>query len=345
MRRPITFAATTAALLSGCFVGTSDTQVSGGVNGNGAGNGACTTCRRTSGGSGSGAANTGGGNSSTSGGTTGGSGVGGGSSTGGGNGTTGAPVCQVAQGTPDLPFDCTGISPDYAGDGGGCPNDWFGTTITDYATCGAVCGITVQLLDPNGLPLAGYSQQSDPVTGDVYWCMQQNGLVYTPSVTGTNYHTFYYGEIDGELASPIPHLGVFDDTTISALSAFLPGIDITKATAIFFTFGNDQCGDSSFASGWTVTLAYDDGGVYPPSQYKVLYIDDAGLPSDSLTATSDFGVAFMGNVDVPTGTFLRPVYTYLADAGQCAVANEALGYTGRLYMSPGNVSEQGIFLQ
>jgi len=344
MRPALTPAAALLALLSGCFVGTTDAPVSGGGNGvNGNGNGSCTTCRRTSGGNGNG---NGAGGSSTGGGTTGGgttdgstgSGTAGGTSTGVADGG-----CDTVSTSPPVPFDCTGISTFYDGTAGSCPGDWFGTAITDYFTCAPVCGLGFQLLDSNGLPIAGASQESDSPTGFVHLCLSKD-QAYTPSVGGGAYATFYYGEIQGEVSYDVPSLGVFPTNDISALGPIIGGLDPTKASAIFFVFAmTETCGSLAQAAGWTISLAFPDGGAYPSGSYSVVYVDDTGVPSSSLTQTSTYGVAFVTNIDTSLGSFVTPVYGN-ADAGPCTVQNEALGFTGRLFVAPGDFSEQGVFL-
>ncbi|MHB8416861.1 MAG: hypothetical protein ACYDCL_02210 [Myxococcales bacterium] len=347
MRSPLVLAVMALAFAAGCFPGQSNSQVPGG------GNGACARCGHGNGGSGS-AGNGGSGSAGNSGSGSAGaassagssgsgspSGSGSGSSSGG---STGA-VCEayvIPDGGLDQPFDCTG--PFFYGDGGSCPEDWFGTNIIDYNDCQRACGVAFDLLDANGVP-TNHSMTSDPVTGSVLLCLPASPpLTYTPSVSGPGYETFYYGEMQGELAFDLPAIGILKQSELTLLESFFNDqLDLTKAAAVFFVYGlNGQCGRLGQGTGWTVQLAYPDGGgLYPDGSYDVFYLN--GIQSFG-TSTTSYGVALVANIDVSTGTFVVPVYSN-PDAGGCSVQNAALGFTGRLYVAPGDYSEQGIFLE
>ncbi len=131
--------------------------------------------------------------------------------------------------------------------------------------------------------------------------------------------------------------------TLSAFRDYVPGgLDPNKADALLFTFPLDSaCGNME--QGWSMTLTYPDGGAYTDGSYSVLYVSDAGAVDPNATGTSSFGVALVANIAPTLGTFIRPVYTN-ANAGSCQVVNLALGYSGRMYVSAGGFSEQGVFL-
>jgi hypothetical protein len=321
-----------SAFLAAC-PGSSTTPVSGGGNGTGA----CTTCRRTGGGTGGGGTSGGG---STGGGSTGASTSGGSSGAASTGGDAGA--CNTVANPPAFPLDCTGISPFFTGDAGDCPGDWFGTVITDYSSCDPVCGLTFQLLDSNALPIAGLSQPSDSPTGEVHLCLP-SGLTYTPSVYGNGYATYYWGEIQGQVTKDVRTIGVFKTVELQALSNVVPGgLDPTKASGeVGFLNSGANC---PARTGWTLTLDDLDGGAYPAGSYEVFYTDSDGIPDVAQKSTSSDGAAFLVNLAVPAGTFVVPVYQN-PDAGACAVQNEAIGYTGRLYVAPGDFSEQIIYLE
>jgi hypothetical protein len=321
-------------------VSTGGGQVAGGAAAGG-GNG-CTTCRRTSGAGGGGSS--GGVAASSSGGGTSGGASTGSASTGAAatGGSTGG--CEMVSGTPPTPFDCTHIAPIYGGDAGSCTADWFGTVITDYGTCQPVCGITLQLLGGDGLPIAGGSVDSDPVTGSVHLCLA-SGQTYTPSITGQNYVPAFWAEIQGELTDPIGHFGVFGTAELAALAEALPGhLDPTKAAALVYGDSmSGQCAANGQYEGWTISLAFEDGGAYPAGSYGVLYFGDAGLPVPGLSATSNYGVAIVQDIDPSLGDFVVPVFTK-TDAGACPLQNAAVGYSGRLRVAAGSVSEQPIMM-
>ncbi len=199
----------------------------------------------------------------------------------------------------------------------------------------------------DGQPLAGYTQASDPVTGTVYWCFAGSAdpaPTFTPSASGTGYPTFYYGEIDGGLSIGIPSLGVFPSGTLAALGNIVGGLQPGRANAVFFVYSmNNLCAARADMAGWTITLQAPDGTDYPDGSYDLLYLSDQGVPSTSLTATSGYGVAFATNIDPSLGNFVVPVYTK-ASPGACTVQNRAIGFSGRLYVSGDDISEQGVFL-
>ncbi|HUB09220.1 MAG TPA: hypothetical protein VMB50_19595 [Myxococcales bacterium] len=316
-------------------------QVAGGAAAGG-GSG-CTTCRRTSGAGGDGtsggvaASGSGGG---TSGGASTGSASTGASATGGSS--TGG--CEMVSGTPPTPFDCTHIAPFYEGDAGSCTADWFGTVITDYGTCQPVCNLTLQLIGSDGLPIAGQSVESDPTTAVVHLCVP-DGETYTPYVSGQDYAPAFWAEIQGQLLDTIGHFGVFGTAELALLIQALGGqLDPNKAAALVYAASvTGQCNLGDAEQGWTISLAFEDGGAYPPGSYSVIYFGDAGVPQKGLSATSSFGVAILQDIDPTMGGFVVPIFTK-ADAGACPLENAAVGYSGRLHVAAGSISEQPMVM-
>jgi hypothetical protein len=332
-----------AVAAAGCFTGESQIQVGG------SGGGSATTTRRgESGGRETGGGTSSGGQSSSSGTSSGGSSSGAGSSS-GGSSTASMVMCGGAGSTggSNLIFDCTNLA-NYAGDAGGCSADWLGSQVADFEACSPICGASVQAQTPAGVPIAGTAQLSDPATGTFHYCLPPD-TTFEPTVTATGYSTFVYGEIRGQLAVDLPLFGMLSNEELSAFSNFLPGGGLNKADGalVAFLFNTDDCGGGNAggaSAGWALSLAQQDGGVYPDGGYVTLYIDSSGFPDPMLKVTSVYGVALLYNIDPSAGSF--PTLLAKGPAGgPCQNVNPEVGFTGRVLVGPDYFSEQGIFIE
>ncbi len=211
--------------------------------------------------------------------------------------------------------------------------------MQDLATCGAVCGATVTLLDQNGAPISGASALSNATTGVVEICLPGD-YTYTPTVSATGYPLFYYGEIQTQLSEPLTGLGMLSNSSVAAFGSLFSGYSSTGDTLVIFTYTYGQCPDSS---GWNVSLALPDGGAWP-SSYTAYYSEaGTGYPSSALTATSSYGVAVLVDVDPTVSPVAQLVFTN-PDAGACPSINREIGFTGRIRLGAGDFSVEPILV-
>jgi hypothetical protein len=221
----------------------------------------------------------------------------------------------------------------------GCTTPYFASTVQDLASCGAVCGATVTLLDQNGATISGASALSGAESGIVEICLAGD-YTYTPTVQATGYPLFYYGEVHNQLSQPIDGLGVMSNQTIAAFGGFIPGYSSTTATFVAYTYTFGQC---PLNAGWSVALTLPDGGAWPGG-YKASYsAAGTGVPSATLTATTAYGVALLADIDTSVAQVGTLVFTN-PDAGPCGIINQEIGLTGHIRLSAGDFSVQPIFV-
>jgi hypothetical protein len=252
-----------------------------------------------------------------------------------------APVCGAGGGAGSTVFVCSSAT-DYRGDARSCPADWFGTVLIDNQSCAPICGATVQAQDPEGVPIEGTAQLSDPVDGTFHFCLPA-GATFETVITAPGYGTYYYGEIQGQLAADVPVLGMLSAKSLSAFTAFLPGgFDPTRGAIAVTSNPLDVCGTPERKAGFAVSLLDGDGGPFPDGGYQLIYLDSAALPDPSLTATSTLGVAILYDIDTTVTTF--PILQIEnPDAGACQeLVNQEVGFTGRVEIAPGAFSEEPI---
>jgi hypothetical protein len=241
-------------------------------------------------------------------------------------------------------FNCSAV-PYYEGDAGNCPGTWFGTEVIDFETCVPVCGASVQALSPEGIPIAGTAQYSQPPIGAFHYCLPTD-TTFEATVTAPGYPTFYYGEIQGQVLTDLPSFGMLSTNELSTFADFLqPPLSLTEGAIVAFGVDLDGCGGLGGQAGWIVSLTPDDdGGVYAPGGYQVLYIDVTGFPNPALTSTSAYGVAILYNIDPSVATFPY-LHAVPPDGGACHLINAELGFTGRVQTGAGIFAEQGLFVE
>ncbi len=256
-------------------------------------------------------------------------------STSGGGSSSGC----IVFGSPAIGLFSCPTPPPIQGPPPGCTSPYFRATVFDLQSCGALCGATVRLLDPNDVPIAGASAPADPTTGEADVCLP-GSFTYTPSASATGYPLFYYGEIQDQLTQPMRGLGMIDTATLSAFAGVVPGYHPGLAIIDVDVSSAGQCLNDY--AGWGVSLQLPDGGAWPDGGYHVLYIDTNGVPNSALTATSSWGVAILG-ADPSISTMAELQFAN-ADAGPCQPLNASIGFTGRLRIGADAVSVQAIVL-
>jgi hypothetical protein len=269
-----------------------------------------------------------------------------GGSSSGGVSSSAAPVCgsdDADAGAPTL-FDCLNIG-DYSGDAGGCPADWFGSKTLDYSSCKPICGASVQAQSPAGVPIEGTAVLSDPIHGTFHFCLPA-GVTFETVIAAPSYGTYYYGEIQGQLGTNVPIVGMLSASSLSAFGSFVPGgLDPTRGALAVPIDPQDECDfGPEQKAGYTVTLLNKDGGVFPDGGYELLYLSASGYPDPALTATSELGIAIFYDIDTSVTTF--PLLKFgTPDGGACKIINAQLGFTGRIQVAPGAFSEEAIFVE
>ncbi len=328
----------------GCFTAPSTVQVAG--NGGGSGSGSSS---RRGGGGGTSAGSSGESSSGSSSGASSGSSSGGASGSGssGGSSTGGGVVCGASGGNAsNLIFDCNNFK-NYDGDAGSCPGDWLGSRVIDFESCKPVCNAQVQAQGPDGVPIAGTAQLSDPATGLFHFCLPSS-LTFEPTVTATGYSTFVYAEIEGQLEVDMPNFGMLSNEELDAFGGLLPNGGLQKADGalVVFILNTDNCGGGTAggaSTGWVFSLTGEDGGSYPDGGYSTLYIDSAGFPAPG-PSTSAYGIGLLYNIDPAVAAF--PTLQAQPPAGsRCTVINRQIGFTGRVLVGADLFSEAGIVVE
>ncbi len=303
--------------LAACFQPASGTQVSG-----------CQGCRAgsSSGGRVSSAAGT---SSVTRGGSSSGSSVSGGSSgasTSGGSSSGGS----------------TGTSGGVDG-GAGCvvPLLALEARVYDLSTTDPIAGAQVSALQLDGVPVSGSATVSGS-DGSFTLCVPE-GVEVTPQIQASGYPTTYLSNFDltqsltafaGDNGIPLlstallgAFAGIVSVGNVSTQAAILAGVESASRTA--------PCLDN--AAGWTFALDLADGGVLPdggdvPAQ--LYYVASNGFPTQSLSATSGYGLGLFFNVDFSL-TNIVSIEAANPDAGPCPVDLAPEMLTGRLRVVEG----------
>jgi hypothetical protein len=216
--------------------------------------------------------------------------------------------------------------------------------VVDFTSCVPICGATASAVASTGVIVAGTQQLTDPGFGTFHYCVPAN-TTFEPTVTGTGYATFVYGEIKGQLSIQMPQFGMITQDTLMAFSSVISGgINMADGALVTFVFNEDGCGDTNYAAGWTMSLIDESGNPYPAGGYTTLYIDASGLPSESATSTSPYGVELIYNIDPSIAQYPTLVVTPPAGSA-CQPVNSFVGFTGRIEVGPGIFSEQGVFVE
>ena len=316
--------------LVGCFSASTGTGVQGDPGGcKGADCGHSSSSARVGGGSsrgsvsgssGSSATSSVAGSTSSSGGT---SGTGSGS---GSSGTSSAAGGSSTGGQGSGNGDCQ--KPPYP-DGGGCANGAFVTQVVDLVTCAPIANATVQALDETGVPISGAVLTA---TDGTFALCGAPGSAFTPFLQATGYPEWYAPEVQaGTYQYFAATLQLISNTLVSAMNSLTPGgLDPSQGGIVIGeVFGGLNCPGQS---GAVLTLTYADGGAIPDGGYRQVYLSSSDFPDPSLTATSTPGIAAFYDFTIPTTGYFSMTASN-ANSACAPVANEELGFTGRVYVT------------
>ena len=268
---------------------------------------------------------------------------GGSNSSGTAGGSSGLVTCNGGINNNTI-FDCNS-DPFYSGTAEGCPAAWLGSQLIDFNTCSPICSATVSAVSPQGVTVAGTSQLVDPVYGTFHFCLPPQ-TTFETTATAPGYPTFIYGEIDGQLGESMPQMGMLSSDSLSAFASFIPGgVDLLGSGALVVWVDDlDNCGTADSRAGWSMSLADEAGNPYPDGGYSTLYIDSAGFPDSTLGATSAYGTMLIYNINPSVAQF--PSFHVSTPAGSaCQLVNPEIGFTGRVQIGAGLISEQSVFIE
>ncbi len=232
------------------------------------------------------------------------------------------------------------------------------TTVSSFGAAGSgspIVGATVSEIGRNGvqLPGAGTSVESDS-NGTIQLCIPLDVPV-TIEVTATGYPTTFLEEIDvtndaGPSALLSRGLEMISSTELTAFGAFLQGgvpVNPSDAIVAAAVVSISQQAPCTPENGWTLGLAFLDGGTLPDGgalPFQIAYLGTTDIPSSTATITSSNGYSLIYDVDPSITNVAQLVATDVSGGSPCPAMNAEAMVTGRVSVQTGSVTFAPYFV-